>query len=139
MGTRSFAFEVLAVTQLTSHCVRICLLAEDAERCELISGQEISLGHDDTDRGPSRWIVREFNPRTKHLTVGSILALGSLEARRWLSSVVPGEMVWVQPSRCLTGKERYRSRSAQAQSHRVRSRRPHPQPDPLPCIQQRED
>ena len=44
VGTRSIAFEVLAVTQFSPHCVRISLLAEKVERCELTSGQELSLG-----------------------------------------------------------------------------------------------
>jgi hypothetical protein len=39
--------------------------------------------------------VREFNPRSNHLTVGAILALGSLEAYGWASPVVPGELVRV--------------------------------------------
>jgi len=45
MVTRSIAFEVLEVTQFTSHCLRISLLADEVEKCELISGQELLLAH----------------------------------------------------------------------------------------------
>jgi hypothetical protein len=94
MGTRSLAFEVLAVTHFTPHCLRISLVAEEGGKCVVTSGQEISLAHDGIDGGPSRWIVREFDPRTRHLTAGAIPGFGSLGARRWASSVVPGEIVW---------------------------------------------
>jgi hypothetical protein len=94
-GHRSRSFEVLAVTQCTPHCLRVTLLAEEIATSELKSGQELSLAHNGFDGTPSRWIVREFNPRTNHLTVGAILALGSLDAYRWASSVVPGELVRV--------------------------------------------
>jgi hypothetical protein len=91
--TRSIAFEVLDVTQFTSHCLRISLLADEVEESELISGQELLLAHVGTVGAPCRWIVRECDPRTRRVTVGAILGLGSLEARRWGASVVPGEMV----------------------------------------------
>ena len=94
MATRSLAFELLAVTRFTPHCLRISLVAEEGGKCEVTTGQEFSLVHDGTDGAPSRWIVREFDPRTRHLTAEDIPGLGSLGARRWASSVVPGEIVW---------------------------------------------
>jgi hypothetical protein len=70
-------------------------VAEEFETLELKSGQELSLARNGVDGTACRWIVREFNPRTNHLTVGAILALGSLEAYGWASPVVPGELVRV--------------------------------------------
>jgi hypothetical protein len=94
MRIRSVAFEVLAVTQFTPHCLRVTLAAGHVAMRELTWGQELSLAPDGIHGLPCRWIVREFNPRTNHLTAGAILGLGSLDVRRWASSVVPGEMVW---------------------------------------------
>jgi hypothetical protein len=94
MGARSLAFEVLAVTDFSPACLRISLLAERVGNCEVTSGQEFSLAHDGIDGPPSRWIVREFDPRTSHLTAEAIPSPGSLGARWWASSVVPGEIVW---------------------------------------------
>jgi hypothetical protein len=98
LGSRSLAFEVLAVTQFTPHCLRITLVAEDVAIRELTSGQELSLAHGGIHGMPSRWIVRECNPRTNRLTAGAILSLGSLDARRWASTLLPGEMVLGQPA-----------------------------------------
>ncbi len=98
MGTRSRSFEVYAVTQCTPHCLRMTLVAEDVGTSELTSGQELTLAHDGVDVMPCRWIVREFNPHTKRLTVAAVLGPGPLEARRWASSVVPGELVWASPA-----------------------------------------
>jgi hypothetical protein len=95
MVTRSRSFEILAVTQCTPHCLRVTLVAEESATLELKSGQELALAHNGVDGTACRWIVREFNPRTNHLTVGAILALSPLEAYRWASSVVPGELVRV--------------------------------------------
>jgi hypothetical protein len=93
MGTPSPVFEVVAVTQCTPHCLRVTLVAEEVGTPGLTSGQELTLAHDGIDGTPCRWIVREFNPRTRHLTVGAILGLGPFDARRWASSVVPGELL----------------------------------------------
>jgi hypothetical protein len=93
MGTPSRSFEVLAVTQSTPHCLRVTLVAEEVGTSELSSGQELTLAHDGSDGTPCRWIVREFDPRTKHLTVGAILGLGPHDARCWASSVVLGELL----------------------------------------------
>jgi hypothetical protein len=93
MASRSRSFEVLAVTRCTPHCLRVTLSAEDIGTSELTLGQEVTLAHNGIDGTPCRWIVREFNPRTKHLTVGTVLGLGPLDARRWASPVVSGELV----------------------------------------------
>jgi hypothetical protein len=68
VGIRSIAFEVLAVTQFTPHCVRNSLLAEEDGRCELTSGQELSLSDDGADGVPYLWIWgRSIRPRNTSL------------------------------------------------------------------------
>lgn len=97
-GSRSLVLEVLAVTQCTPHCLRVTLAVAEVGTSQLSSGQELTLAHDGIDGMSCRWIVREFNPRTKRLTVGAVLGLGPLDARRWASSVAPGKLVWASPS-----------------------------------------
>jgi hypothetical protein len=98
MGTRSCSFEVLTVTQYTPHCLRVTLVAEEIGTSQLTAGQDLTLADDGMGALPSRWIVREFNPRTKRLTVGTVLGLGPLDDHRGASSVVPGKRVWASPS-----------------------------------------
>lgn len=95
IGTRSLALEVLAVTQCTPHCLRVTLAMDELGTSELSSGQELTLAHDGSDDMSCRWIVREFNPHAKRLTVGAVLGIGPFDAVRWVSSIVPGELVWV--------------------------------------------
>ena len=94
MDLRTIAFEVLAVTQSTPHCLRISLLPQDGWTCELTSGQELSLMLNGRKGLPFRWIVRELDPQTTQLSVGAVLGLSSLDAGRWRSSLVPGEVLW---------------------------------------------
>jgi hypothetical protein len=98
MGTRSCSFEVVTVTQYTPHCLRVTLVAEEIGTSQLTAGQDLTLADDGMGALPSRWIVREVNPRTKRLTVGTVLGLGPLDDRRWASPVVPGKLVWASSS-----------------------------------------
>jgi hypothetical protein len=99
MGTRSCSFEVLTVRQYTPHCLRVTLAAEEVGTSQLTMGQDLTLADDGMRAVPSRWIVREFNPRSKRLTVGTVLGVGPLNDRRSASWVAPGKLVWASPTK----------------------------------------
>jgi NADPH-dependent ferric siderophore reductase len=94
IGTRLASFEVISVTQLSTRRLLISLAGESPWEFDYSAGQDLLLlvANDGTHTDYGRYLIKRFDPRTRHLNIEAVLEPDG-PAARWAASVVPGEPV----------------------------------------------
>jgi len=94
IGRRVVSFEVISVTQLTTRRLLISLAGESPWGFDYSAGQELLLvvANDGTRTDYGRYVIKRFDPRTRHLHIEAVLEPDG-PAAQWAASVVPGEPV----------------------------------------------
>jgi NADPH-dependent ferric siderophore reductase len=88
------SFEVIAVTQLSTRLLLISLAGESPWRFDYSAGQDllVVVANDGTRSDYGRYLIKKFDPRTRHLNIEAVLEPDG-PAARWAATVVPGEPV----------------------------------------------
>jgi hypothetical protein len=94
IGTRVPSFQVISVTQVSCRRLLISLAHESPWKFDYTAGQYLVLvvANDGARAGYGRYLIKRFDPRTRHLTIVAVLEPDG-PAAHWAASVVPGEPV----------------------------------------------
>jgi NADPH-dependent ferric siderophore reductase len=92
--TRVASFEVISVSPLSCRRLLISLAGESPWEFDYSAGQDLVLvvANDGARTDCGRYLVKRFEPRTRHLDIEAVLEPDG-PAARWAASVVPGEPV----------------------------------------------
>jgi Siderophore-interacting FAD-binding domain len=94
IDARVAGFEVISVTQLTTRRLLISLAGESPWHFDYSASRELLLvvANDGSRTDYGRFLIKRFDPRTRHLSIVAVLEPDG-PAARWAATVVPGEPV----------------------------------------------
>jgi hypothetical protein len=94
IGTRLASLEVISITQLSCRRLLISLVGESPWEFDCSAGQDLLLmvANDGASTDYGRYLIKRFDPRTRHLDIEAVLEPDG-PAARWAATVVPGEPV----------------------------------------------